>query len=284
MSKFQRVAETEQTPDFIHNTFTPRPVSIQDDPYAALRAGQQQRRAHIARETLDVSREQASLPNPHEWERTPEVTRYSERRMMPTDSEMSNLSPEDVSGRAIRRASYDVDDGFNAQPNPKDFFVTQADALALMSRGASIWDADLDSLMNVAASERGMFEEEAPEQKRERTMAARQNKHNAWEENHMNTLRPLVKSAARAHTVVRNSMENVAASAFGLVDYTAMDDNQAQRQRMADASREERKRIKAIDHSTREERHENWESNLTGRAERLQDHSVAWLDSVFNRG
>ena len=284
MSKFTRVAETENTPDFISNAFMPHQTLAQDDPYAALRAGSQQRRAQIARETLDASREQTTLPAARNWERIPEPARYSERRMLPTDSELSNLTPEDLSGRAIRRASYDVDNGLNARPNPKDFFVTHSDALALMSRGASIWDVELDTLMARSAAERGMFEEETSEQKREKALAAKRSKHDAWQENHMNALRPLVRSAARAHTVVRNSMENVSAGAFGLANYDAMDDHQAQRQKMADSRREQRLSIKAVDHEAgREERHDEWERGVTGRASRLQDHSVAWLDSVFNR-
>jgi hypothetical protein len=271
-SKFTRVEETENTPDFISNIFAPKTASVQEDPYAALRAGQAERQAKIARESMGQQRTAAPVAN--DWERLDSGVRYSERRMLPTDTRMSNLVPEDSSVRSVRRASYDTDEGLNARPNPADFFGHSADPFAMLSRGATMWDSDLEGMMRESANRDGMFDTETHENK-----AAK--RHATWEEHQTKSLRPLQRSSARAHGIVRTSMENVAAGRFGLVDYSAMDEREAQRVEMLEHQREQRLSIRAKDHATPDQRRSDWENGVSTRQSSVQDHSAPWLNNLL---
>ena len=299
MSKFRRVADIQSPSPIMERTFVGNSVA-EEDPYADLRAGNDERRVHIARESMGLERE-GSLAEQvqHSWEQKKGAEIYQERRMVAaSDSRMSNMRPEDTNARAIRRSDYGTDQGFNARPNPSDnlsdnpFFVTAVDAQALMSRGASIWDPQMETLkMNIEhlvtdvshENDKSIFDERTARDK----AAA---KHARWEDEKQEELkrsrgimteRTRTLSAARANPILRTSYDETYASAFGLPDLDHALAAGKEREAMDNRKREERLAFKK-GHVTPEERRRQWENNVQTQAQtRLQMNRSAQTKMGF---
>ncbi len=276
MSKFRKVAETEDIPSYIEDTFTPQRVAVKDDPYANLRQGASQRKFHIAREAASMQNETPEVE--HEWERLSSAAVLNQERVLPTEDRWAGLNPEDVLSNAVRRAGYDTDHDQSLRDNFQ--WSTGYEAAAIYAGGTSIWDPareTMEDYCRTAASQQGMFEKKSREDvQKERT--------EAWEEEKLAGMarqRPRKTVMSRANAVIRTSTENLSDGAFGIPDYQWLEQQEQQRVAMADARREQRLAIKPNGKSP-EDRYAEWEAEASQPATTQQEYKSDWLDQHLN--
>lgn len=269
MAKFKRVADTQGMPEYIEKQFAPQPEQT-DDIYAHLRQANVKHKQVIASETLGHKQEDRVK---RDWETTPEPAIYQESQRQ----EESITSP--FAGRGIRRAGYMEDDGDNARStmltdNIK--FASDEELMSIMLRGSTIFDQqDLmevekrlwDSQKQKALDRRGAFQRED-----DIKLA-----HKEWEEEQMNSLKPKKFANNRSGSVMRTSVEYLAAGPTDLPNYDALDDREARRMAMLDAKREEKLSIERIGMAP-EDKRKLWEESASDFSETYQSYKSDWLD------
>jgi hypothetical protein len=271
MAKFKRVAESQEMPDYIENQIAPQ-ENAEQDLYAHLKASSRKNREVVARETLGEVSEDIG---PKDWERLTKAAIYSQPKMG-EGSEMNNLFAS--SSNTIRRAGYDVDEGENFRPGIYGDIKLQSDTdfMALAMRGETIASDNQEEIEKYfiqsqkTGSQAAIFETQVD---RERKADA---KHAQWQ---ANQLRPTRKVLSRANAVVRNSMENLVDSKFGMPDYQAMEDAERSRLSMMDAKRVREQSIQRQGMAP-EDKHELWENEENTRARTLQQHKASWIDEA----
>jgi hypothetical protein len=277
--RFKRVAETARTPEYIEEQFFgAAPQPIQEDPYAELRRSTSARQAHIAKEMMDIRGVSDALDVEQEWAQI----RQAERLGTP---KFSAEDPFASMAGAVRRASYDVDEGDSMNPSPMDFLDGTSE-YAMLSRGASLWDPQLEDVTWAIAE--ADLERKASVSKRS-VEAERQARHKDWEDTKGESLRAQRKTvSARAHhpllqrsgnSVMRTGFETVVDGRFGLADYDAMAAVEEQRIANATAERERRLAIKA-NGKTAAEIQEEWLTSGS-RPSRMLEKGGNWLDHMF---
>lgn len=268
MSKFRRVSETKDIPQFIESKFVRSAAEMQDDPYAELRARAEENQAKIAKAQRGLSREAA--PKDRSWERIEGASIYEDRRDMTLEERLAALRIEDTSRAAVRRASYQVDEGDNAR-NLASLKAFSPDEYmsAMMNRSASIFEPDMYEIADAFAESQEASSQQAladAQQRRE----ARANRHKAWEDEHTSALRKPHIASARAHSILRTANEREATGQFGLLDLDALDQREATRLAMQEKQRAERLAIKR-DAPSEADRRSEWEQSANARAKTLGD-------------
>jgi len=278
-SKFRRVSETNNTPEFITDAF----VGGQDDPYKALRQSQQERQMKIASQTMGARR--VAQNSVQEWEHTESQAEYVRPSMMrELDEELTRFSAADLNPNSIRRYDTGYDDGLSARTT-NQLFVTEQDALNLIRSGASMWNPVFDEAEHVLRQ--AMNEHDEMFESAERRHFARKEKHNKWEKKaSRRALMGRENVLARAGAIVRNSFgsESITETSFGIPNYDEVLSQEAARLQRIQAAKESRLELQRKGYSP-EERHETWEEHATRavRANRFQDAKVAWVDKYVQR-
>lgn len=280
MSKFKRVEDTQDTPQYIVDRF----AGTEEDPYKALRQGQRDRQMKIASQELGAKRV-ASTPV-HDWERLEQQSEFVQPNMMRSfDDELTRFSAADLNPNSVRRLDTGYDNGLNTRSANNQLFVTEADALDLIRRGASMWNpefADVERICNDTMSEHN-----AQFQDQEKRRSARTAQHQKWEKKaSRRELMGRGNVLDRAGSVVRNSFNNehVTETSFGLPNYDSVLAQEAsQMQRMQEA-RESRLELKRRGYSP-SEKQESWEEHARRavHAARFSDQKIDWVDKYVQK-
>jgi len=280
MSKFRRVADTQSVPNYIEEKFS----NVEDDPYKELRQGQQERQMKIASQEMGARR--TATVQPYDWERHEHQSEYSHPSMMrELDDELSRFSAADLNPGSVRRLDTGYDAGVNTRSANNQLFVTQADALDLIRRGASMWNPDFDEVARIC--DETMHEYDRHFQDTEKRRAARTDRHNRWEKKaSRRELMGRGNVLDRAGAVVRNSFNNeyVTETSFGNTNYESIVSQETERMRRMKEARESRLELKRRGYSP-EEKRESWEEHAQRaiHASRFQDQTADWVDKYVKR-
>lgn len=275
MAKFRKVAETQGIPDYLEQQLMPKDVADQDI-YAHLRESAAKHQQVIAKETIGNNRQANNVAK--DWERVTSAEEYHQPRMNPTDERLSNLNSYDLDPKAIRRAGSYTDSGENTRPGINGItFGTDEEIMSVMLRGTTMFDDDIEDmskrlLASQKANASGM--RTAEQQARQQI-----DRHVAWEKEHSQELTSKKYASSRANSLIRTSVENVSDGPFGLPNYSAMDEHEAQINQMKENKRTQRLAIKQIG-KTPEEKRDEWESNAETYANTFQTYKSDWLDEL----
>ena len=280
MSRFKRVEETQNIPQYIEERF----AGAAEDPYKELRQGQQDRQRKIASQNMGAR--QVKAQEPREWERLEPQAEYERPTMMREfDQELSRFSAADVSSNSIRRLDTGYDAGINTRSAGNDLYVTQSDALDLIRRGVSMWNNDMEAISAVCQS--SIDEHDSQFASVEKRRMARNEKHKKWERKA--SRRELLGRGVvldRAGAVVRSSHGNefVAESSFGLPNYDNVIEREKERMQSIKAARDARMELKRQGYSP-EERHQSWEESAARavHAQRYSDQKFDWVDQYVRK-
>lgn len=276
MSKFKRVEDTQDIPQYIEERFA---GTQNQDPYRELRNGRQERQMKIA--SQEMSAQRVAAPKINEWERLEGQAEFNQPSMMrELDEEMSRFSAADLSAKSVRRFDTGYDEGLNTRSAGQQLFVTESDALDLIRRGASIWNPDFTEVSRVCQNTMQEHDELFSSQEKRRT--ARNESHQKWQKKaSRREALGRVNVLERAGAVVRNSFSQdyMSESSFGLPNYDSVLANEEQRMKNAQKAKEARLELKRQGYSP-EEKHESWEEHASRavRAARFQDQNISWVD------
>lgn len=238
MSKFRRVQETENIPNFITNKFVGASVEIDDDPYAELKKNSTENRIKISKQQIGMTKEAASVNKP--WEKISGASMYDDLRPQSFEERLANLEVG-----AIRRSDYAYDDGENTRTTTSGLkaFSSEDYMNAMLSRSASIFNPDM-----IAISEEFLNSQETTssqavlEQSTKRE--AKASKHQAWEEKNLGSLRQSKVVNSRANSILRTSADSEFNSQFGMIDPSQLDQRETLRVANQEKIREQRLSIK----------------------------------------
>jgi hypothetical protein len=267
-SKFLRkVSDTEGLPSYIEKTFV---GSSTEDPYAHLRAAYQENQIKIAKQQRGLNRDASLKSEDRDWERIQGASVYQERRAMSIDDRLAQMEAEDFSPHSVRRSGYGVDAGDTVREVTSSLKAfSPEDYMNVMLRGAaSIWEPDMYAIAEAFMESQENESQQAIIDAQQRRMA-RKNRHDDWEREksqQISSLRKPTVLASRAGTILRTAIENEAAGNFGMIDFDALDEREAQRIAMQNAQREQRLALKGKHLKDRNQRHNEWENNVAVRA------------------
>ena len=271
MSKFRKVAETQVMPDYIEKQFVDG--SGEEDIYSHLREASKRHKFVVAKESTGT--DQYASKQPKEWERIASAALYQQPRMLPENESLSNLTPQDLSTRSVRRAGYDIDDGDNGRPGQFQWGTDQ-DVTSAMIRGASIFDNDLEEIsQSLIEQNEASHSHFISEQEKRRQQEVR---HANWEREQQNMLRPRTISSSRANPIIRTGMENISDGAFGMHDYNEIEGREKQRFDMAEAKRKEKLAISRIGKDP-DQQQQQWQDDVDLSSNSYQSYQSDWLDN-----
>ena len=261
MAKFRRVAETQGVPDYVENYFIPE--SKQNDIYAHLKNSVRQHKQIIAGEQVGITSAEIA---PKEWETIKSAATYETPKMS-----------LDNTGTAIRRLSYDVDEGLNARAGQYDF--NQEDLITAMINGPTIFNNEMDELAEHLTKKNlvkdAVFSNGAQRQ------ADIDNKRQAWESERLEEINPSIRSSSRANGIIRTSMENISDGAFNIPNYASVDTREEQRRAMMDEKRARSLAIK-MNGKSPEDNYKNWIENVDLKSKSYQTQQVDWLEGFVD--
>lgn len=266
MSKLKRVADTQGMPEYVENHFDPQ--FKPNDPYAHLRENAVQRHIKIANATMGEKEEIKE----NDWERIQTASVYNDPRFAPADDDLSNLQPQDVSGRGIRRAWNDTDENLNAR-DIQIQWGNRDDYVAAMLRGVTMFD-DAEMISEELLKENNRRQAQFVSMQKREAMVAQRNAN--WEQEKLKTIRPKRIASSRAHEIIRTSEENLTDGRFGLPDLDVIEQRERERLSIIDRKREEKLALRR-EGKTPEQMREEWE-NQDLYANTYQDINADWLD------
>lgn len=280
MSKFKRVEDTQNTPQYIVDRF----AQTDDDPYKSLRQGQMDRQMKIASQEMGAKRVASTPVN--DWERLEQQSEFVQPSMMRSfDDELTRFSAADLNPNSVRRLDTGYDDGINTRSAGNQLFVTESDALDLIRRGASMWNPEFADVERVCNDT--MQEHNAQFQDQEKRRSARTAQHQKWEKKaSRRELMGRGNVLDRAGSVVRNSFNNeyMSETSFGLPNYNSVLNQEAERIQRMQEERESRLELKRRGYSPNE-RQESWEEHAQRavHAARFQDQKISWVDKYVQK-
>ena len=238
MSKFRRVQETENIPNFIEKRFVGSSVDIEEDPYAELKRNSADNKFRISKQQIGMTKEATSLNK--SWEKISGASVYDDLRPQSFEERLANLETG-----AIRRADYGYDNGDNARTTTSGLkaFSSEDYMNAMLSRSASIFNPDMIALSEEflnsqeTSSSQAMLEQST---RRE----AKASRHQAWEEKNLGTIRQSKVVTSRANSILRTSAEAEHTSQFGMIDPSQLDKRESMRLANQEKNREQRLAIK----------------------------------------
>lgn len=270
MSKFLRkVSETEGLPSYLEETFVGASTQ-KEDPYAHLRTASQENQIKIAKQQRGLDRDASLEDEDRSWERVQGASLYQERRAMSIDERLEQMEAEDFSPHSIRRAGYGIDAGDTAREVTSGLKAfTPEDYMNVMLRGAAtIWEPDMFAVADAFMESQENESQQAVLDAQQRRMA-RKNRHDSWEQEKSDQIGALRKPTVlsnRAGSILRTAIENEAAGNFGMIDFEALDEQEAQRIAMQNEQREQRLAFKGKHIKDRNQRHNEWEDSASVRA------------------
>jgi hypothetical protein len=307
MRRFAKAGEQAQIPEFIDKKFFGNhESSVLNDPYAKLRRNAHNNQEKIASATATYDRDRTNTVPDQPWARVASAETYTERRRDWNEGgdNLGSLTPMDLSGRAVRRASYDTDDVHNRSRDLKEILNenncanylhlkgrdseyddAQGGARAEMARAAfgrhaSIFGVTLDDVADACSD---AMEQHLQRFDRKTSLEKRQGRRAEWEQEQMTKLasarRPDVVSSAAAYRLTDVEYSD---SAFNLLDHAAIARADADRLRIQNERRAQSLSIKRFGKSPKERRresHSTWEQEKMNEHQRsYQGHSSTWLD------
>lgn len=238
MSKFRRVQETENIPNFIEKRFVGSSVDIEEDPYAELKRNSADNKFRISKQQIGMTKEATSLNK--SWEKISGASVYDDLRPQSFEERLANLETG-----AIRRADYGYDNGDNARTTTSGLkaFSSEDYMNAMLSRSASIFNPDMIAISEefLNSQEKTSAQAVIEESTKRETRAS---SHQAWEEKKLGSLRDSMKVSSRAHSILRTSSETEFNSQFGMVDPAQLDQRESMRVANQEKIREQRLAIK----------------------------------------
>jgi len=240
MSKFRKVAETENIPSFMESKFVGASYEAYDDPYADLKNNSAENRIKISKQTIGMPKQAQITEN--SWERIQGASIYDELR---GQSLADRLAEEMSSSNAIRRAGSDFDSGDNVRTTTSNLKAFSADEYmnAMLTRSASIFNPDMIALSEEFLNSQNNSSEQIKVDAQARREASA-SKHSSWEANKLNSIREKNVVSNRAHSVLRTASESSFSSQFGMIDAEQLDSRESQRIAMHEKSREQRLALK----------------------------------------
>ena len=236
MSKFRRVSEIENIPNFITNKFVGASVEIEEDPYAELKQNSTNNKIKISKQQIGMQKEATSIQK--SWEKISGASVYDDLRPQSFEERLANLQG------GIKRADYGIEeDSVRTTTSGLKAFSNEDYMNAMLSRSASIFNPDMISISEEflnsqeTSSAQAMVNES---QKRE----AKASRHSAWEEKQMGSLRKSNVVSSRAHSILRTSSDSEYNSSFGMIDPVTLDEREKVRLANQEKIREQRLAIK----------------------------------------
>ena len=141
MSKFRKVSDIQNIPNFITNRFVGAQVEVEEDPYADLRINSVENRMKISKQQVGMNKEATSVAK--SWEKISGAAKYEDLR--PSSIEESLLNNDFGS---IRRSDYGTDQGLNARTTTSGLqaFSSEEYMDAMLRGSASIFNPDMIAL------------------------------------------------------------------------------------------------------------------------------------------
>ena len=236
MSKFRKVSEIENIPNFITNKFVGASVEIEEDPYAELKQNSTSNKIKISKQQIGMQKEATSIQK--SWEKISGASVYDDLRPQSFEERLANLDG------GIKRADYGYEnDSVRTTTSGLKAFSNEDYMNAMLSRSASIFNPDLISISEEFLNSQENSSAQAmvnEAQKRE----AKASRHNAWEQKQINSLRKSNVVSSRAHSILRTSSEAEFNSSFGMVDPSLLDQREQMRVANQEKVREQRLAIK----------------------------------------
>lgn len=242
MSKFRKVAELENIPSLLSNSFIPD-FSTDEDPYAELRNNSRDNQIKISKQ---LGFEKTAEVKENSWERIQTATTYNETRALSFEERLAESG--DFSINAIKRAGSSSDNGMNARTTTSGLQAFSADDYmnAMLSRSASIFNPDMIAITEEFMNSQSSTSEQSVadlQQKREASVS----KHKSWEASKMKEIGSLRGSnvvSNRAHSVLRTNTASEYNGSFGMINVESLDKREAQRLANINSKREQKLALK----------------------------------------
>jgi hypothetical protein len=237
MSKFRKVSEIENIPNFITNKFVGASVEIEEDPYAELKQNSTANKIKISKQQIGMQKEATSIQK--SWEKISGASVYDDLRPQSFEERLANLQ----SG-GIKRADYGTEeDSVRTTTSGLKAFSNEDYMNAMLSRSASIFNPDMIEISQEFLQSQENSSAQAmvdTAQKRE----AKASRHQAWEDKQMGSLRKSNVVSSRAHSILRTSSDAEYNSTFGMIDPSQLDQREQMRVANQEKIREQRLAIK----------------------------------------
>lgn len=236
MSKFRKVSEIENIPNFINNKFVGASVEIEEDPYAELKQNATANKIKISKQQIGMKKEATSIQK--SWEKISGASVYDDLRPQSFEERLANLEG------GIKRADYGFEDNsVRTTTSNLKAFSSEDYMNAMLSRSASIFNPDMIEITQEFLNSQENTSAQAlvdQAQKRE----AKASRHSAWEEKQVNSLRQSNVVSSRAHSILRTSSDSEYNSSFGMIDPSLLDQREQTRIANQNTVREQRLAIK----------------------------------------
>jgi hypothetical protein len=238
MSKFKKVSENNQIPNFIEKKFVGASYQVEEDPYAELRNNSAENRIKISKNEIGLRKEATSVAK--SWEKVQGASIYEDLRAQSMEERLANLE-----FGSIKRSDYGIEENSVRTTTSNLQAFSQDDYLdAMLRKSASIFNPDMiqitEEFMNSqeTTSEQSRFEQQ---QKRE----AKASRHSQWENKKMNSIREDKVVSTRAHSILRTSADVSNNSQFGMIDTSVLDEREQIRIANQEAIRNKKSAVKA---------------------------------------
>lgn len=238
MSKFKKVSEINEIPNFMEKKFVGASYQVEEDPYAELRNNSAENRIKISKNEIGLRKEATSVAK--SWEKVQGASMYEDLRAQSMEERLANLE-----FGSIRRSDYGIEEDTVRTPTSNLQAFSQEDYLdAMLRRSASIFNPDMiqisEEFLNSqqTTSEQSRFEQQ---QRRD----AKASRHSQWEAKKLNSLREDKVVSARAHSILRTSADISSNSQFGMIDPSLLDEREQIRIANQEAIRNKKAAVKA---------------------------------------
>jgi hypothetical protein len=236
MSKFRKVSEIQNVPNFIQQKFVGASVDIEEDPYAELKHNSTANKIKISKQQIGMQKEATSIQK--SWEKISGASVYDDLRPQSFEERLANLQG------GIKRADYGIEeDSVRTTTSGLKAFSSEDYMNAMLSRSASIFNPDMIQISEEFLNSQENSSAQAmvnDAQKRE----AKASRHQAWEDKQINTLRKSNVVSSRAHSILRTSNDAEYSSSFGMIDPSELDSREQMRVANQEKIREQRLAIK----------------------------------------
>lgn len=236
MSKFRKVSDIENIPQFIQNKFVGASVEIDEDPYAELKNNSTANKIKISKQQIGMQKEAMSIQK--SWEKISGASTYDDLRPKSFEERLANLDG------GIKRADYGYeDDSVRTSTSGLKAFSNEDYMNAMLSRSASIFNPDMIEISKEFLNSQESTSSQAMVNESQRR-EAKASRHQAWEEKKVNSLRQSNVVNSRAHSILRTSSESEFNSTFGMIDPNQLDQREQMRLANQEKNREQRLAIK----------------------------------------
>ena len=253
MSKFRRVSEKENIPDYMEKAID---GNFQGDPYAHLKKSASERRQIIAKKASDYK--MSPVDEPKDWEKVLKQENYQDFQFPRNEQEL-RANTLGSSQKIVRKAEYIYDEPLTArdlESQLKPF--TPEQYMNVMLRGASIWNPDMEEVKD--AFQRSQ-DDALIVSNGETAEMMRKSRHEDWEGEIMGEIQQSRYSASRANPILRTASETPSNNKYESINWEQLDARERQKVQMRENRRQSSMAIKRHN-SGREAVHQAWEDDL----------------------